>query len=253
MKSAALRCTAGWACRPIPRSQADQQYFFVNGRVVRDKLVAHAIRQAYQDVLYHGRHPVFVLYLELPPAPWTSTCTPPSTKCAFAMRGRCTTSCSAASIGHCARCGPSAPASPHSGARRCVSRRPLAPPRRPAGLGRNPGSRRPERVSRGFPHALAEFESSCMGQPPRQLPRQIRDGAGACRRAPEAEGTCRRWAMPWASFTASTFWRRTPRDWCWWTCTPRTSASYLRAPEGTAGGAGGAAQRLLVPLVLEVS
>jgi len=57
----------GWVGLPThSRSQADQQYFFVNGRVVRDKLVAHAIRQAYRDVLFHGRHPVFVLYLELP-------------------------------------------------------------------------------------------------------------------------------------------------------------------------------------------
>ncbi len=57
----------GWVGLPTHnRRQADQQYFFVNGRVVRDKLVAHAIRQAYRDVLFHGRHPVFVLYLELP-------------------------------------------------------------------------------------------------------------------------------------------------------------------------------------------
>ena len=47
------------------RSQADLQYFFVNGRVIRDKLIAHAVKQAYRDVLYHGRHPAFVLYLEL--------------------------------------------------------------------------------------------------------------------------------------------------------------------------------------------
>lgn len=58
----------GWVGAPThTRSQADQQYFFVNGRVIRDRLVAHAIRQAYRDVLFHGRHPIFVLYLELDP------------------------------------------------------------------------------------------------------------------------------------------------------------------------------------------
>ena len=60
---------SGWVALPtFSRAQADLQYFFVNGRVVRDKLVTHAIRQAYRDVLYHGRHPGYVLYLELDPA-----------------------------------------------------------------------------------------------------------------------------------------------------------------------------------------
>ena len=59
----------GWIGLPtFSRSQADLQYFFVNGRAVRDKLVGHAVRQAYQDVLYHGRHAAFVLYLEMDPA-----------------------------------------------------------------------------------------------------------------------------------------------------------------------------------------
>mgnify|MGYP000964599926 FL=1 len=58
----------GWVALPtFSRSQGDMQYFFVNGRVVRDKLVVHAIKQAYRDVLYHGRHPAFVLYLSLDP------------------------------------------------------------------------------------------------------------------------------------------------------------------------------------------
>lgn len=59
----------GWVGLPtFSRSQGDLQYFFVNGRVIRDKLVAHAVKQAYRDVLYHGRHPAFVLYLEVDPA-----------------------------------------------------------------------------------------------------------------------------------------------------------------------------------------
>ncbi|MBL4567597.1 MAG: DNA mismatch repair endonuclease MutL [Porticoccus sp.] len=58
----------GWVGLPtFSRSQADLQHFFVNGRSIRDKLVTHAVRQAYQDVMYHGRHSAFVLYLELNP------------------------------------------------------------------------------------------------------------------------------------------------------------------------------------------
>jgi len=58
----------GWVASPgFSRSQADLQYFYVNGRMVRDKLVTHAVRQAYQDVLHHGRHPAYLLFLDLPP------------------------------------------------------------------------------------------------------------------------------------------------------------------------------------------
>ena len=60
---------SGWAGLPgFSRSQADMQYFFLNGRLIRDKTVIHAIRLGYQDVLFHGRHPVYVLYLEMDPA-----------------------------------------------------------------------------------------------------------------------------------------------------------------------------------------
>jgi len=58
----------GMAAKPtFNRNSRDTQYVFVNGRFVRDKLIAHAIRQAYQDVLHHDRHPAFVLFLELDP------------------------------------------------------------------------------------------------------------------------------------------------------------------------------------------
>jgi DNA mismatch repair protein MutL len=49
------------------RARADRQFFFVNGRAVRDRVIAHAVRSAFQDVLYQGRHPAFVLFLWLPP------------------------------------------------------------------------------------------------------------------------------------------------------------------------------------------
>jgi DNA mismatch repair protein MutL len=59
----------GWFCLPTyARSQADRQHFFLNGRPLRDKLVASAVRLAYRDVLFHGRHPAYVLYLEMDPA-----------------------------------------------------------------------------------------------------------------------------------------------------------------------------------------
>ncbi len=59
----------GVAAKPtFNRNSRDTQYVYVNGRFVRDKLIAHAIRQAYQDVLHHDRQPAFVLFLELDPS-----------------------------------------------------------------------------------------------------------------------------------------------------------------------------------------
>ncbi len=58
----------GWLTTPeYSRSQADSQYFYLNGRMIRDKLINHAVRQAHQDVLDAGRYPAYVLYLEVDP------------------------------------------------------------------------------------------------------------------------------------------------------------------------------------------
>ena len=66
-EGAGMSCR-GWLTKPtFSRASADQQFFYVNGRFVRDKVLIHAIKQAYHDLLYHGRHPAFVLYLEIDP------------------------------------------------------------------------------------------------------------------------------------------------------------------------------------------
>ncbi|WP_218813671.1 DNA mismatch repair endonuclease MutL [Rickettsiella endosymbiont of Dermanyssus gallinae] len=67
MESTTLRLW-GWISLPtFSRSQTDLQYFYVNNRIVKDRLINHAIKQAYQDVLYQGRHAAFVLFLEIEP------------------------------------------------------------------------------------------------------------------------------------------------------------------------------------------
>ena len=67
-RSAANLSLQGLAALPAySRASRDAQYFFVNGRFVRDKVASHALRQAYQDILHHQRHPAYVLFLDLPP------------------------------------------------------------------------------------------------------------------------------------------------------------------------------------------
>lgn len=59
---------SGWLCQPtFARAQPDLQHFYLNGRMLRDRLIGSAIRTGYRDVLYGGRHPAFVLFMEIDP------------------------------------------------------------------------------------------------------------------------------------------------------------------------------------------
>ncbi|MGH8185787.1 MAG: DNA mismatch repair endonuclease MutL, partial [Steroidobacteraceae bacterium] len=67
-EAAGCRLT-GWLCQPTyARAQPDLQHFYLNGRMLRDRLVASATRMGYRDVLFHGRHPAFVLFMQIDPA-----------------------------------------------------------------------------------------------------------------------------------------------------------------------------------------
>lgn len=66
-ESSGCRLT-GWLCQPTyARAQPDLQHFYLNGRMLRDRLITSAIRLGYRDVMFHGRHPAFVLFMEIDP------------------------------------------------------------------------------------------------------------------------------------------------------------------------------------------
>jgi DNA mismatch repair protein MutL len=80
---------SGWITQPThSRSQPDMQYFFVNGRMVRDKIVNQALRQAYEDVLHTSRYPTYVLYLQINPSEVDVNVHPTKNEVRFAQSGQ---------------------------------------------------------------------------------------------------------------------------------------------------------------------
>ena len=67
LETSVLRVNGRSGTPESARARADQQYVYVNGRYVRDKLIAHGVRSAYEDVLHGGRQPAYVLFIEIAP------------------------------------------------------------------------------------------------------------------------------------------------------------------------------------------
>jgi DNA mismatch repair protein MutL len=207
----------GWLGAPTQsRSQADQQFFFVNGRPIRDRVLAAAVRRAYRDVLYHGRHPIFVLFLELDPAGVDVNSHPAKHEVRF-RDGRLVHDFIFQTLHRAliaVRPGDGRPgATPLPEARDATRARASEPTEAPA------GRLWPVRDTRWELPLPRVDEPSVDGMPtvPPPVPR-LRYPLTA-----PARGPLRSASRSDRSRTFSS-WPKTPAGWCWWTCTRRMSA-----------------------------
>ncbi len=140
----------GWLGLPtFSRSQADLQHVFLNGRMVRDKVISHAVRAGYSDVLFHGRHPAYLLYLEMDPALVDVNAHPTKHEVRFRESGSVH-----AFLSHTVE---QALAETRPGERTPMPAALAGPGQSPAGATR-PGLQQPMRLGVSEPGALAAFE-----------------------------------------------------------------------------------------------
>ena len=195
----------GWIARPThARTQPDLQHIFLNGRAIRDKVLAGAVRAAYRDVLYRDRWPAYVLYLDMDPAWVDVNAHPAKHEVRFRDPGNVRDFVRRAVEEALAGQGAVAAV---AGA----SRRPGGARGRPAHRGAGSGNPRPPaRPRRRSPRPGARGRPGIPGGGGRA-------GAGHRRRRPSA--------LRLRSSTASTSWRRPPTAWWSWMPTRPTSGS----------------------------
>ena len=212
---------AGWIGLPTAsRAQPDQQFWFVNGRSVRDKLLANAVRLGYRDVLYHGRHAAYVLHLSLDPQLVDVNAHPAKLEVRFRDSHQIHEFVFRAIERALAATRPEAGATPAASAHSVLAGATERAPAAPTWSGSGPSGLDRGRVSGALP-----FHTPPAPVPARDLwmlgqsVSEPASAAGAHYRSGSRSRSC----------TASTSWPRAMRASSWSTCTRLTSACSTRS------------------------
>lgn len=234
----------GWVGLPtFSRSQPDLQYFYVNGRMVRDKLVAHAVRQAYRDVLYNGRHPTFVLFFEVDPAVVDVNVHPTKHEVRFRDSRMVHDFLYGTLHRALGEVRPDDQLAP-PGATSLTEPRPTGAaagefgPQGEMRLAESVLESPAARVGWSGGSSASGGSSGYSAYTRPEAPPSLAEAGGAYKayfaplpagEAPAALPESAQDITPWRSSRASTFSPRTPTAWCWWTCTRPTNGSPTSA------------------------
>ncbi len=213
----------GWIAQPtFSRSQADMQYFYVNGRVVKDRLVSHAVRQAYSDVLFHGRHPAYVLFFECDPVMVDVNAHPGKHEVRFrqgrqihdflfrAIHKSLAEVTAGDTSSHDYQHFSNTAETEHRGERLLSRIRPVFQWHKIRGI-----SHRRHRCHLPLPNKDVPTQRLHLKKIKPSMKIMIR--------------RCHRWVLPVPSYMASMCWRRMLRAWCWWICTLPMNALLMSA------------------------